>query len=453
MYDYIVVGAGSAGCVLAEGLSTRHRVLLLEAGGPDKGPEVAIPAAFSKLFGSEKDWDLYSEPDATAHDRRLYLPRGKMVGGSGSMNAMIYIRGRPSDYDQWETQGATGWGWDTVFPVFRAMESNSRGASQHHGDSGPIRVEDLRSPNPFSRRFVASAVEVGIPANDDFNGDRQAGAGFYQVTQRRGRRWSAADAFLKPALARPTLDLITGATVIRIVIEGSRATGVEFLLNGTAEIVRCDGEVVLAAGSFGSPHLLQLSGIGDPSHLAGIAIQPIISLPEVGQNLQDHAVVGVIQRSTRPGTLDDAENLWELARWALFRRGRLTSNVAEAGAFVNSSHGSEEPDLQFHFGPVYFEDHGRADFTGHAYSLGPMHLNPRSRGTVMAASSDPRRPPAIEGNYLAETSDVEVLVRGVKLAREVLAASPFDEVRGGELLPGPRMTNREQLINFVRSRV
>ncbi|MGD2043856.1 MAG: GMC family oxidoreductase N-terminal domain-containing protein [Acidimicrobiia bacterium] len=451
--DYVIVGAGSAGCVLAEALSTHSSVTLLEAGGSDRGLEVAVPAAFSKLFKSVLDWDLSTEPEPGADERSLYLPRGRMLGGSSSMNAMLYIRGRPSDYDGWVESGAMGWGWESVLETFKTMESNSRGANEFHGDSGPVRVEEIRFPNPLSRRFVEAALELGISANSDFNGAGQEGAGLFQVTQKRGRRWSAADAFLKPALGRPTLEVIRDAHATRVLFAGSRAVGVEFSREGKLERVEAEKEVILAAGAYGSPHLLQVSGIGDPDHLAEIGVDVVTANREVGANLQDHPVSGLMYDSIRPGTLDDAENTFSKLRWILFRSGRLTSPVAEACIFIKSSDAVEEPDLQFHFGPASFDDHGMAPYDGHAFTFGPVLVNPRSRGWVRARSADPLRPPAIQTNCLTDPDDVSALVNGMYLGREIAAQPPLDEYRGVEVYPGSDVTSHKEMVDFVKSRV
>lgn len=453
MADYVIVGAGSAGCVLAEALSATHSVVLIEAGIGDRTPEVAIPAAFSKLFKSERDWDLATEPETEASGRSLYLPRGKMLGGSSSMNAMLYIRGRPSDYDGWERDGAVGWGWQSVLPHFKAMETNSRGADPHHGDSGPIRVEDLRRINPLSRAFVEAAIDAGIPPNHDFNGARQIGAGFFQVTQRRGRRWSAADAFLRPAMGRPTLETLTNALAARIVVEEGRARAVECIEEGTTRLVPAELEVILCAGAFGSPHLLQLSGVGDPAHLRSLGIQPVVDSPEVGLNLQDHPVVPVVYESLQPGTLDDAENLVEKMRWLLFRSGRLTSPVAEACAFVKSGPDASEADIQFHFAPANFENHGMDPHPGRSFTVGPVLVDPASRGSVLARSADPEEPPAIRVNCLAAPGDIDALIRGVEIARDIVARAPFDAYRGSERKPGPAVRSRDRMEAFIRSTV
>lgn len=450
MTDYVIVGAGSAGCVLAEALSARHSVVLLEAGGTDRIPEVAIPAAYSKLFRTGNDWAYSTEEEPGAMDRRLFLPRGKMVGGSSSMNAQLYVRGRPSDYDSWVELGAVGWGWDSVASVFVRMERNTRGAGPAHGDAGPLFVSDQRSINPLSRRFVAAAMAAGIPANPDFNDGDQTGVGYFQVTQRRGRRWSAADAFLRPALRRPTLRLVTNVTATRVLFDRGRAIGVEGIQNGRTVRFHADAEVIVSCGAFGSPHLLQLSGVGNPEHLRGVGIEPVHASPQVGENLQDHPVVGAIYDSLVAGTLDDAENAVEMASWVLLRRGRLTSPVAEAAAFVRSSPDIDEPNLQFHFGPVNFENHGMERYDGHGFSIGPVLVNPRARGSVRALSPDPRLHPAILTNSLTHRADVDALVAGVELAREIAAQSPLREIRGTELHPGP---GEPDLERFVRSRV
>lgn len=436
--------------MLAEALSARHSVTLIEAGGSDRVPEVAIPAAFSKLFKSERDWAYETDPEPGANGRQLFLPRGKMVGGSSSMNAQLYIRGRASDYDGWADLGAIGWDWQTVLPVFVGMETNTRGAGASHGDSGPVLVSDQRSLNPLSRRFVAASLAAGIPANPDFNDGHQAGVGYFQVTQKRGRRWSAADAFLRPALNRPTLRLVTDTTVTRVVVANGRAVGVEGLSDGRPQLFRAEAEVILAGGAFGSPHLLQLSGIGDPDHLRGVGIEPSIENRNVGENLQDHPAAAVVYDSLVAGTLDNAENPAEMARWAMFRRGRLTSPVAEAVAFVTSSEAADEPDIQFHFGPVNFENHGIEKYDGHGFTIGPVLINPASRGWVRANSPDPTQHPAIVTNSLTEPADLKALVSGVELAREIAAQPPLDQVRGAELHPGPSVTD---LAEFVRNKM
>ncbi len=452
-YDYVVVGAGSAGCVLANRLSTSSRVLLLEAGGWDSALDIRIPAAFSKLFKSRRDWDFESGPEPGAGGRRLFVPRGKMVGGSSSMNAMIYIRGHPSDYDGWEESGAEGWGWENAFATFLEVEDNARGAGPFHSVGGELRVEDQRHPSPFTRRFVEAALEAGLKPNDDFNGESQEGVGLYQVTQRRGRRWSSADAFLHPVVERPSLQVETDALVTRLVVSNGRVTGVSYIKDSGFHTVRAVGEVILCAGAIGSPTILQHSGIGPADHLTQVGIRPLLDLPWVGANLQDHPVVMTLHRSTDSGTLDDAESIPNLLRWLTRRSGMLTSNVGEGGAFVRSDPSLARPDLQFHFGPAYFANHGLDPFEGNAYTLGPCLLSPASRGWVRVRSPDPRTKPEIVGNHLSEPADIDPLLEGLELSREILARPAFDQVRGPELFPGPTIRTRAELTEYIRRRV
>lgn len=452
-FDYIVVGAGSAGCVLANRLSILGTVLLLEAGDDDTSLNVRIPAAFSKLFKTAADWDFESGPEPGAEGRRLYVPRGRLVGGSSAINAMIYIRGRRSDYDGWEEAGATGWDWETVREAFLEVEDNSRGDGPYHATGGELRVEDLTDPSPFSRRFVEGAIESGIPANPDFNGPHQEGVGLFQVNQRRGRRWSAADAFLAPVRSRPTLTVETGAVVERVVIEGDRATGVVYQREGRTVIARAEAEVILAAGAIASPALLQRSGIGDPDHLRRAGVKPVVEAPGVGENLQDHPVVMVIGTASSGPTLDGAETWPNLMRYLIRRRGPLTSNVGEAGAFVRSSRAGPEPDLQFHFAPTYFADHGFTAYDGHAYTTGPLLLSPASRGWVRIRDADPSSKPEIVGNHLSAPEDLALLVEGVRIGREIFASRAFAPVRETELLPGPDLQSDADLGKFIRRRV
>ena len=451
----MIVGAGSAGCVLAGELSTAAKVLLLEAGGSDRALEVAIPAAYSKLFKTNADWNFSSEAEPGAEDRSLYLPRGKMVGGSSSINAMLYMRGRATDYETWAAlTGSDKWGWDHVLSLFKAMESNERGADDFHGDGGPVRVEDLRHINPLTRAFVEAALQAGHRANHDFNGAAQEGIGYFQVTQNRGRRWSAADAYLTPARSRPTLQVESGAHVSRIKIERGRAIGVEYVdRDGVPQIANAHQEVILSAGAYGSPHLLQLSGIGEPDHLSSIGIAPLVASPEVGLNLQDHPVVGLMYDTPYTGSLDHADTLLELARWALTRRGRLTSPVAEACLYARSESDLSQPDIQFHFGPACFDNHGLTRYPGNAFTFGPLVLNPESKGTVMARSDDPSSPPAIQTNVLQSGSDLERLVAGLEMGREIARQPPLDPFRGNEVIPGSDVDTRDGLRAFARQRV
>ena len=456
MYDYVIVGAGSAGCVLANRLSEDGaRVLLLEAGGRDRHPNIKIPAAFAKQFRTKLDWDFNTEPEPHCEGRSIYIPRGKSLGGSSSMNAMVYMRGRPQDYDRWrDDHGCPDWGWDDLLPLFKRGENNSRGPDELHGAGGPLEVTDPRSPRPLSKRFVAAAEAHGLPGNKDFNGDTQEGAGLTQVYQRKGRRWSNADAYLRPALKRSNLTVETGAHATSIDFEAGHATGVRWRdKRGREQSARAGKEVVLSAGAIASPQLLMLSGIGPAEHLESVGLPVMIDAPDVGRNLHDHPYVVVVYEATVPESLADAEKPRHLLEYALRRTGPLTSNVAEACLFVRSRDDLPEADLQYHFGPAYFVENGFAEYDGHALTLGPVLISTKSRGYVELASADPLAKPRILTNSLADPDDVAALVAGVKLGRELAATEPLAEACGRELLPGPDVQTDEQLELDARRRV
>lgn len=452
-YDYIVVGAGSAGCVLAARLSEdpRVRVLLLEAGGDDSAREVRIPAAFSRLFKSERDWNYSTEEEPCLNGRRLYWPRGKMLGGSSSMNAMIYIRGNPSDYDGWKNLGNDGWGWADVLPYFMKSENQERGGSPFHGAGGPMSVSDLRCVNKLTRAFVAGALETGIPANEDFNGTVQDGAGFYQVTQENGARQSAADAYLKPALRRRNLTLQTKAHATRLIIERNRAAGIEYVRNDAIQKANAESEVILAAGAVNSPQLLLLSGIGPSGETKKAGVAPREELPGVGRNLQDHPMVSVGYLCEKPVSLASAESLPNVVRWLIFRSGPLASNVAEGGAFVRTQANLPAPDLQILFGPAYYVNHGLERRKEHCFGFGPTLIRPESRGSVSLRSANPFDAPAIRPNYLSTEHDVRVMVEGVRRSREIANTKAFKPYRGAELHPGSKIATTEQVADFLRA--
>lgn len=456
MADFIVVGAGSAGCVLAHRLTEDPdvRVLLLEAGSDDRRKEVSIPAAWPKLFKTECDWDYETEPNPGMDGRRIFVPRGKTFGGSSSINAMMYVRGHRADYDHWAALGNSGWSYDEVLPYFKRSEDNSRGASAFHGAGGPLAVSDPRDPNPLSLAFVEAAVEAGIPRNDDCNGATQDGAGLVQVLERRAKRCSAADAFLRPALKRPNLEVISEAHVTRILFEGSRAIGVAYRQGDGAErIATCEREVVLCGGAINSPQLLLLSGVGPADELRAHGIEVIHDLPGVGRNLQEHAAGKVLARCPEPVSLFAAETLGNLVRYLLFGRGMLSSNGGEAIAFLRTQPELTAPDIELIFLPVLWLDEGLTPPPEHGFTLAAMLLQPESRGQVRLRSADPLAPPAIEMNLLSdpEGRDVAALVRGLQAARTILASPSMARYYGGELVPGEEATSEEAIAASIRA--
>jgi choline dehydrogenase-like flavoprotein len=454
-HDYVIVGAGSAGCVLANRLTEDPavRVLLIEAGRRDRHPNIKIPAAFAKQFQTKLDWDLATEPEPHCDGRSLYVPRGKGLGGSSSMNAMLYVRGNPLDYDGWAAAGAEGWGWDDVRPYFLKAEDNQRGDSEHHATGGPLRVEDERSPRPLTGRFLAACEEAGVPRIDDYNGPEQDGASLVQVTQRGGRRWSAADAYLRPAQKRPNLEVVTGALVSGVEITNGTATGVRYSRRrGGERVARAEREVILAAGAIGSPQLLMLSGVGPAAQLQEAGVPVVHDLPGVGENLQDHPYVSCVWDVPGGGSLADAEKPKALLEYLLRRSGPLSSSVAEAFAFVRSRPGLPAPDLQFHFAPAYFVDNGFEEYDGHAITMGPVLVKPQARGWVRLRSADPAAKARILTNSLSDDEDVAALVAGVRLSREIAAAGPFAEALGRELFPGAEADTDEAIAADVRRR-
>ena len=456
MHDYVIVGAGSAGCVLANRLSEDPSVsvLLLEAGGKDRSLKIKIPAAFPEQFHTKLDWDFATEPEPHVDERELFVPRGKALGGSSSMNAMLYVRGRPFDYDSWEAQGAPGWGYRDVLPYFIRSEDNVRGASEYHGVGGPLRVSEQRSPRPLNRRLLAASESAGIPRIADYNGPEQDGASMFQVTQKNGARFSAADAYLRPAMTRPNLEVRTGVQVLNVELEGNRAVGVRLRKGrGGSELVRAGSEVILAAGAIGSPQLLLLSGIGAPTELAAAGVSARHELPGVGRNLQDHPFVTCIWEVSDKKTLYGADKPKPLAEWLLRRSGPLSSTVAEVVAFTRTRGGLPAADIQFHMGAAYFEDHGAETYDGHCMVIAPVLVSPRARGQVWLRSADPTDKPRILTNSLSEPEDVESMVAGMALAREIAAQGPLSEIVLKELKPGPATVDRQELEADLRRRL
>jgi choline dehydrogenase len=456
MHDYVIVGAGSAGCVLASRLSEDPsvRVLLLEAGGKDRSPNIKIPAAFAKQFHTKLDWDYQTEPEPHVDNRALYVPRGKSLGGSSSMNAMLYVRGRPLDYDAWEAQGAPGWGFRDLLPYFIRSEDNVRGASEFHGAGGPLRVSEQRSPRPMNERLQQASAAAGIPRIADYNGPEQDGASMFQVTQRDGRRFSAADGFLRPVLKRPNLEVRTNVTALAVEFDGDRAIGVRLRKGRSGEeLVRAGSEVLLCAGAINSPQLLLLSGIGAADELRAAGVPVRHDLPGVGRNLQDHPFVTLLWEVSDQRTLYGAEKPKPLAEWLLRKSGLLSSTVAEVVAFVRTRGGLPAADIQFHLGAAYYEDHGAETYDGHCMVIAPVLVSPKARGQVWLRSRDPTAKPRIITNSLSEPEDVDSMIAGMQLAREIAAQSPLRETVLCELKPGPGASDRDALEADLRQRL
>jgi choline dehydrogenase len=435
MYDYVIVGAGSAGCVLAARLSEdpECQVCLLEAGPPDSADNIHIPMAFGRLFKTQYDWDYSTAPEPFCDRRRLYLPRGRTLGGSSSMNAMIYMRGNRADYDGWAADGATGWGYDDVLPYFKRAEDNERGASEYHGAGGPLTVSESRSRNEMSLAFVEAAKAAGYQENPDFNGAEQDGFGVYQLTQRGGRRCSAAVAYLHPALERPNLHVETRVQAHKILFDGTKAIGVAGERAGEPVEYRAGQEVIVSAGAYNSPHLLMLSGIGPAEHVMMREIAPLVDLP-VGQNLQDHPTAGGSWTTSRPVSLlvaalpPTAEQ--HLADFVQNGSGPLTSNIGESGGFLRTRSDLAAPDIQYHAVPVMFVDEGLSDPPDHGFTASACVLKPQSRGSVTLASSDPTAKPVIQNNYYAEEADMRAQVEGLRVLLELTRSaelSPYCE--------------------------
>ena len=451
MHDYVIVGAGSAGCVLANRLSEDPdaSVLLLEAGGRDSNDLVHLPAAFSALYRSDQDWDHSTVYEPHANDRRIYLPRGKVLGGSSSINAMIYIRGNRLDYDDW---GVPGWSFDELLPYFKRAEDNERGADALHGAGGPLPVSEGRSRNPISQAFLDAAAAYGLPANDDFNGPAQDGVGWYQVTQRNGARASAAVAYLHPVAERPNLSIETHVHALAIDFEGDRARGVTGVRLGEPLVFQAAREVIVAGGTYNSPQLLMLSGLGRPAELEPLQIPVVAELPEVGLNLHDHPQAGLVYAMDEELSLFGALNEENLALFQSEGSGPLTSNIAEVGGFVRTRDGLPAPDIQFHFAPARFAAEGLVPGDGHGFSLGACVLKPESRGYVALGSPDPTAKPLIVHNYLEHPDDVASIVAGVRTCMEIAGSEPLSGL-AGELLVGPASDSDEDILATVRSRM
>ncbi len=460
-FDYVVVGAGSAGCVVANRLSADPSVsvCLIEAGPKDSSPLIHMPFGVIGLIKEGKhNWGYNTEPQAALNKRSLYWPRGKTLGGSSSINGMVYIRGHRTDYDEWAAAGNKGWSWADLLPIFRAHEHNERVENAFHGRNGPLNVADARNAMPLSLTFIEAGKQYGLRANDDFNGATQEGVGLYQVTQKDGRRWSAAQAFLRPVQDRPNLTILTDTQATRILFSGKRATGVEAKISGRLERIEANREVVLCGGAINSPHLLMVSGVGPAAELKRHGIPLVHDLPGVGQNLQDHLDVTVMIHDRSRQAIGFAFSfipraITELFRYLFTRRGLFASNAAEAGAFI-ATPGDQagRPGLQIHFIPSFLRDHGRTLSPGYGCTIHVCQLRPKSRGHIGLRSADPLAAPRIDPNYLAHPDDARELVAAVKMARGIFAAPAFRDINGGEDSPGPSAVTDEQIIADIRAR-
>jgi choline dehydrogenase len=456
-YDYIIVGAGSAGSVLANRLSAKPdiKVLLIEAGGSDRSLYVRMPAGIASLSGPRFNWGYETAPQAAMKGRRMYWPRGRLLGGSSSVNAMVYMRGQPADYDHWRQLGNAGWSYADVLPWFKKSECNERLHDEFHGSDGPLNVAERPYTNPLSHVFVEAAQQAGLPFNPDFNGPAQLGVGLFQVTQKNGRRWSAASAYLHPAAERENLTIVTKARATRVLIDKGRAVGVEYARGRKRRTARATREVVLAGGAINSPQLMLLSGIGPAAELRTLGVRVALDLPGVGKNLQDHLNVNIVRRAKRGSTLDGKNRglapIGVALEFLLYGTGPGTSNVAEAGAFAISGLGAATPDIQHHFIPAQVVDHARTIMDGDGVTLHSCCLRPQSRGEIRLASSDPLKPPIMDPNYLAAEYDLKILIDGLRRGREILAAAAFKPWLEEERMPGTAAQSDAALEDFIRA--
>ena len=458
-YDFIIVGAGSAGCALAGRLSEDPslRVLLLEAGPSDRSPWIHLPIGYGKtMWDKTYNWCFETDPDPNMNGRRIYWPRGKTLGGSSSINGLIYIRGQREDYDHWRALGNTGWGYNEILPYFIRSERNQRGAIPLHGGDGPLCVSDVGAEHELIEAFIAGAGQNGVPRTSDFNGAQQEGAGYYQLTTWKGWRCSSAKAYLKPALGRANLTVHTQAQATGVVMEGRRAIGVRYLHNGVAREARCRGEVLLAAGAIQSPQLLQLSGIGPADLLNQHGIKVVHHSPNVGENLQDHLQLRLIFECTKPITTNDQLRSWygqmKLGlQWLLFRSGPLAVGINQGGCFMRALPESPTPDIQFHVATLSADMAGGKvhPFSGFTFSV--CQLRPESRGQIRIRSTDPLQPPSMQPNYLATELDRRTALAGMQAARAIAAAPAMQPYVKREVKPGPLVQSEDDLMEFARN--
>jgi choline dehydrogenase-like flavoprotein len=459
-FDYIIVGAGSAGCVLANRLSAdgKHSVLLLEAGPKDNNLWIHVPLGYGKLFKEKTvNWMYQTEPEPGLNGRQVFQPRGKVLGGSSSINGLLYVRGQHEDYDRWRQHGNAGWGYDDVLPYFKKAEDQQRGADDFHGAGGPLPVSDMLHADPLSGAFIKAAVEAGIPDNPDFNGATQEGAGWFQTTTRNGRRASTARSYLRPAKGRKNLHVETSALAQRILFDGRRAAGVEYRQNGGLRNARARKEILVSSGAYNSPQLLQLSGVGPEELLKSHGINVVLDAPGVGNDLQDHMQVRIVMRCAQPITLNDVLNhplrrVMAGARYAAFRKGPLTIAAGTSGAFFKTDPRLASPDVQIHFLPFSTDKMGEKLHPYSAFSASVCQVRPESRGSLRIRSADPMAPPEIRINYLATETDRSVNVEGLKILRKILAAPALKPFVIEEAEPGAKVTSDDDLLAFCRLR-
>ena len=457
-FDYIIVGAGTAGCVLANRLtaSGSERVLLLEAGGHDRHIWIHIPLGYGKLFTNPKvNWLYNSEPEAELNNRRIIQPRGKVLGGSSSINGLLYIRGQPQDFDHWRQLGNAGWSFEDVLPYFCRAEDQGRGEDSLHGVGGPLAVSDVCEPHPLCEAFIAAAQQAGFPRNDDFNGPTQEGAGYFQLTARHGRRWSTAVGYLRPARRRANLAIVSNALASRILFSGRRAIGVEYRQGEAKRIAYANREVILAGGTFNSPQLLQLSGLGPAALLRPLGIDVIADMPGVGADLQDHLQIRMQYRCTERITMNDVIHSWRQRtgaglRYALFRKGLLAIGAGYAGGFFRTSPQVATPDVQVHFIIFSADAAGAALHAFPGFIASVCQLRPQSRGFVRITSPDPAKPPAIEPRYLSSRADRDTVVAGMKLLRWIMRQPAMRRYIAEERAPPPACTSDAELLAFAR---
>lgn len=453
-YDYIVIGSGSAGAVVAARLSEDpgRSVLLLEAGPDDDADEIRIPAAFPSLLRTKWDWNYRTTGQKQLSGRRADWPRMKALGGCSSMNAMIYIRGNRADYDEWrDAYGAEGWGYDDVLPYFIKAEGNQRLDGPFHGTDGPLHVEDRRYTHELSSAFVDAAVATGIKRTDDFNGAEQMGAGDYQVTCKDGQRWSVADAYLRPAMTRRNLTVSTESFTTKILIEGGRAVGVTYQRHGVDHTARTDGEIIVSAGAINSPQLLMLSGVGPGAHLREHGIEVLADSAGVGQNLQDHPAAGFLMYTKDTTDLADFNTVGSLLKWKLRKSGPLTSNVGESGAFFKSRDDLSAPDIQIHTAPTGFYHNGIHEPTRRAVTVAPTVVHVRSTGSLRLRSADPTWHPDIDPAYFEDQADLDAMVRGFRLTSEIINSAPFAKYVDSPWRPVSLRPTDDQIIDTIRA--